>query len=77
MPAYGIQAAPFSKQIHVGKLNKAQDMFLDSPSNPREDCTDHAIHAVGEFARKHYGGSMSVDFDEMTVTVTATPKDKP
>lgn len=74
-PVYGIQAAPFSAAIHVGRLSKDRTMFLDSAANPKEDCTDMAIFAVGDYARKHHGGGMKVDFDDCVVTVKIEMKE--
>lgn len=74
-PTYGIQAAPFSDAIHVGKLNKASTAFLDSRSSPKEDCTDMAIRAVGDYSRKHFDGSMRVEFEDCIVTVKSEMKE--
>lgn len=58
---YGIQAAPITNGIHVGRINKAGNAFLDG----KEDCTDMAICAVAEYARKHFKGGMKVEFPGM------------
>lgn len=52
MSKYGIQSSYLGSAINVGRLNKAQDSFLE-----KEDHTDAAIHAVVEHVFRKYGGS--------------------
>jgi hypothetical protein len=53
---FGVQFGWLSHRIHVGRLNKAQDAFLDG----KEDCTNEAVWAAAEYVAKAYDGEMEL-----------------
>lgn len=66
MSKIGIQAAPFSKEIHAGVLNKAGRQF--TASGP-QNVTDMALHAVADFTLVHFDGKAQFTFKGFTMTV--------
>lgn len=69
----GIQAAPFSKEIHAGSLNSTRTMFTGSP----QDVTDMTLRAVADFVAKHYGGGAKITFADIELDITVTAKETP
>lgn len=62
---YGVQAAPLTEGIHVGRLNKARTMFLD-----KEECTDMVLAAVAQYVERHFAGGMVADFPGLGLLLT-------
>lgn len=52
----GVQFGWLSHRIHVGRLNKAQNAFLDG----KEDCTNEAVWAAAEYVAKVCDGEMEL-----------------
>lgn len=55
---YGVQAAAFTEQIYVGRLNKARTMFLDG----KVDGTDMVLAAVAQYVERNFAGGMEATF---------------
>lgn len=69
IPKIGIQAAPFSPEIHGGTLNADGTLFRH-----KEDVTEAALRSVAEFVIKHYEGSGRFEFaDGLVLEVEARP----
>ncbi len=52
----GVQFGWLSHRIHVGRLNKAQNEFLDG----KEDCTNEAVWAAAEYVAKACDGEIEL-----------------
>lgn len=66
MTKIGIQAAPLSKAIHAGVLNKDETMFI---AGGPQDVTNQAVFAVAEFFLKHYGGKADVEIGDLKISI--------
>lgn len=67
-PKFGIMSQPFTKNIEVGRLNKAGDRFIGE----KEDCTEAVIGAVANHVIRKHGGSFEQTFPggiKMTISV--------
>lgn len=51
MRKFAVSYGVFSGRISCGRINKAQNAFLDG----KEDCTDEAVWSVGEYVRSQGG----------------------
>lgn len=69
-PKFGIQAAAFQKEIHVGRLNKARTAFVDG----KEVATDMAIRAVAVYVFRHFAGALHAQFSDFDVEIRVTRK---
>ena len=76
-PKFGVQAGVLSKEIHVGRLNKAGNAFLDG----KEVSTDMVLAATAQYVRHHFDGGMAVTFPglgiEMTVKIAPLANAEP
>ena len=61
---FGIQCSGLSNRIHIGRLNKKEDTFLE-----KEDMTFEAVHAVA----KHIEANIEEE-DNNTVNLTVNGK---
>lgn len=52
-----MQAAAFSKSIHVGRLTKAGDAFAD-----KQERTDMTLAAVAQYVDRNFSGAMNATF---------------
>lgn len=70
----GIQRQLFSKNIEVGRLNRAQTMFIGE----KQDVTDQCIVAVAQFVEQNYDGGAVITCPSagLKVEVTVTKIDK-
>lgn len=70
---YAVQASGMTPVIHVGRVGKSGDAFLD-----KEDATDMILAAVGQYVRQNFGGGMRVTFPglgfEVEVRVSPLPQ---
>lgn len=72
----GIQAAPISKAIHAGVLNREKTMFRATP----QDVTGMALLAVADFTAQHYDGKAGFNLSDGTrveIRVTQPSKETP
>lgn len=69
MSKYGIQNGYLSNTISIGRINKAQDAFLD-----KEDHTDAAIYAVATHVLHKHGGKYTGSLGNHDVEITVTPR---
>lgn len=68
-PKYGVQTAPISGVIHVGRLNTTRTAFLD-----KEDATDMVLAAVAQYVKRHFDGGMVADFPGLGLELTVSVK---
>lgn len=71
---FGVQYGPVTKQIFVGRINKAQNLFLE-----KEDCTLECVCAVVELLKKQ-GGSITLHDglpDEPSYEISLKSVEKP
>lgn len=54
---FAVQAAAFSDAIHVGRLNKARDAFVE-----KQDRTDMVLAAVAQYVERHFAGGLEATF---------------
>ena len=69
MPTYGVQAAAFEPKINVGKLNSSGTAFAE-----KEEATGMVLRAVIEYVREHFDGSATIEFGDVILDITVTPK---
>ena len=72
---FGIHYAPLSKEIQVGQLNKAGNLFVGN----KQTVTDQCIGAVAEFVESNYDGDVVFTYPnagiKIEVKVTHIEKD--
>lgn len=73
---FGVVAGYLSDKIHVGRLNKNGNAFVQ-----KEDGTDMVLAAVAEYVMRNFDGGVAVDFPRlglaMVVNVTPTESTTP
>lgn len=71
--SYGVMSSRLRPEIFVGRLNKAQTLFLD-----KEIATDLVLSVVGEYVRDNFEGAMKATFPGLgfDLTVTVTPREE-
>lgn len=67
MRRFGVSFGVFSGRIHCGRINKAQNAFL----NGKEDCTDEAVWCVGEYVVSRGGETTITSKGGVTMRIQA------
>lgn len=67
MRRFGVSFGVFSGRIHCGRINKAQNAFLDG----KEDCTDEAVWCAGEYVISQGGETTITSGGGVTMRIRA------